>query len=189
MKEFFNKKLIVCFILIVIILAFVFIYNYMAKQEKINNKKRTDHYLNLIGFGVFFEKSNGKISSSTVSKFLNENVTKYLPAMYGKVKNLNEKKLRKYFENNRNDIKDNLGITTFEDFSSFVQKLKDKKVNLSTGEKLEIIKDSFKIDSDKAEYSYVEYEVTYLNEKKILFSVYIEKDSDDVPFFIINVIE
>lgn len=183
-KELFkNKKLIIIAIIVVLIIGICFIV------FKFNNKQNKEKVLTQSGFGTIYEKSSGKISSSEVSKFLKDNITNYLPNMYNTVKKYNNKQLEKYYDENYIGIKNNLGKNTYKEYLEFIQKLKSKNININKWNSVNIIKDSFEYNSNKENYAYLEYEVNYSDESIITFSLYIEKQENNLPVFIVDIIK
>ena len=109
--------------------------------------------------------------------------------MYNTVKKYNNKQLEKYYDENYIGIKNNLGKNTYKEYLEFIQKLKSKNININKWNSVNIIKDSFEYNSNKENYAYLEYEVNYSDESIITFSLYIEKQENNLPVFIVDIIK
>lgn len=193
-----RKKIIVILLIIcLIILMILGITYYNAKKEKEQTGKpltplvdpKEDDVLNISGFGIFFEKYSGNLKSSEIAEHLDMITTTYLPEMFNQVKEYDTQQINEYYSNNADDIKDNLGIENVENFTSFLQKLKNLNEDLNSWYRLDLIKDTFTDESDKEDYAYVEYEVSLKNDNKLKFSLYISKSVTTKPTYIIDVID
>ena len=69
--------------------------------------------------------------------------TTYLPEMFNQVKEYDTQQINEYYSNNADDIKNNLGIENVENFTSFLQKLKNLNEDLNSWYRLDLIKDTF----------------------------------------------
>ena len=189
-------KFKIILILIVICLIGIIVLGYNLREEEQKAvipvapvlDPKEDDVLNLSGFGVFFEKYSGNLTTSEVSKKLDEITTTILPQIFETVKNYNENELTTYYNENAGMIKESFGIQSKEDFSKFIEKLKLTNLDLNTWYRLDLLKDTFVDISEKNMYSYVEYEVSFKNEQKIKFSLYISRNSNHEPLYIIDVI-
>ncbi len=185
------KLIIMCVILLIIL---VFIYYKVDSAKKQTGKPLTpvvdpkdDDVLNLSGFGVFFEKYDGYFKSSEIAAKLEDITINVLPKLYNEVKEYDDENLKKYFDENTAIIEYNFGITNFEVFKNMIEKLKQRNIDLSTSYRLDLEKETFSNDSDKTGYAYVKYNVSYKNDEKINFSVYVSKDVSTEESYIINV--
>ena len=109
--------------------------------------------------------------------------------MFDFTKDFNEEEISEHYFNNVNVIRDNLGIENVEDFTAFLQKLQALDEDLSTWYRLDILEETFEDESDKENYAYVEYEVSFKNDHKIKFSLYVSKVETIEPTYIIDVID
>lgn len=184
-----KSKIILLLIIILFILLIGTIYylNKVKEKTKFDDPK-TDDVLNLSGFGVFFEKYSGDLKSSEIASDLDTLTTEYLPNMYQKLDKCNNRKIEEYYNDNKNRIKKNLGIVSLSDFSNFINKIKELKINLEDWYRLDLVKETFKDQSDKSGYAYIEYEVSFKNDDKLRFSLYISKKSNKTPKYIINIL-
>ena len=191
MEKLLNKKnkIVIILLVFLVILAIIAIIVMNYRNRYIGKKiSRTDNYLHLSGFGIFFEKAKGEISSTQVSNYLKTSITDYIPSMYDKIQKYNDDKLEEYYNSNKGEIEENLGKESYDDYLEFVKKIRNKNVDLNSWESLNIIKDSFVHDSDKKDYSYVQFDVTYLKGNKIRFSLYILKHGNNLPVYIIDIV-
>lgn len=185
------KLILICLIVLVI---FGTVYYKIDKERKQTAKGITpvidtkeDGVLNLNGVGVFFDKYDGHLTSSKVAKKLDEITTTILPEMFKETKDLDEESLKKYYEQNTSTINLKLGISTFGKFSNFIQELKETNLELDTCYRLNVLKETFKNESDIPNYAYVEYEVVFKNEQKIRFFMYVAKTVTAVPEYMIDI--
>lgn len=181
-----KKKIILSLIIIcLVMLAVIGIIYYYAinKEQQIKENK----VLSLTGFGVIFEQYEGDLTTGGFAVKLEEITTKHLPETYDEVKNYDEAKLKSYYIQNSSQIKSNFGITKFSQFSELIAKIKQTNIDIATWESLGIIKESLTNESDKSKYAYVEYEVTYENDQKIIYTAYLIKQKSNLPEYIIGV--
>lgn len=184
-----KARIILLLIIILAILLIGTIY-YLNKIRKINyDDIKNNGVLNLSGFGVFFEKYSGDFKSSEIASNLQTLTIEYIPKMYNTVKKYKEDKLEEYYNENKNRIKKDIGINDFSEFSRFINLLKESKIDLDSWYRLDLIPESFENDSDKPGYAYAEYEVSFKNDDKLKFSLYVSKRKSKTPNYIINLIE
>lgn len=179
--------LLLIIILFILLIGTIYYLNKVKEKTKFDDPK-TDGVLNLSGFGIFFEKYSGELKSSEIASDLDSLTTDYLPNIYNKVKKYKNKKLEEYYNDNKNRIKKDLGIESFSEFSEFINKFKELGIDLNTWYRLDLIEETFKDQSDKSGYSYIEYEVSFKNDDKLRFSLYISKKSNKTPKYIINIL-
>ena len=190
-----NKRifLVLFSICLVILVILVIILNNQKRQTGkpltpyIDPKE--DNVLNLSGFGVFFERYEGHLTSAKVAKKLDEITTKKLPETFDIVIKLNEEEFKNYFEKNKESIRNNFGIESVEELNTFIKKLNETGLDLKTWYRLDVLKDTFVNRSEKNNYAYVEYEVSFKNDQKIRFSLYLSKEAQLIPQYIIKVIK
>lgn len=179
-------------LLLIIILAILLIgaIYFLNKATKIDyNDPKNDGVLNLSGVGVFFDKYSGDFKASEIASKLDSLTTEYIPKLYNTVKKYKDDELEKYYNENKNRIKENIGIKDFSEFSTFINSIKESKLDLDTWYRLDLITESFKDESDKSGYAYVEYEVSFKNDEKIKFSLYVSRKESKTPNYIISVID
>ncbi len=190
MKKF--KIVIIIFIILAIctFIGLITLKRLYSEETKFSADGRTEkNQLLLNGFGVFSEKYSGKLKTSEISKYIQQNVKEDLPNLYKKIKKYNETTLKKYYEKNAEYIESNFGITSFEDFKEFSQKVQKININLKKWYKVNIDKETFVDNSDLKDYSYVEYNVVYEDNSILKFSVYITQRKENKPIIIYNILE
>ena len=186
MKKKYRFILILIIILAILLVGLIYFLN---KSTQIDyDDPKNDGVLNLSGFGVFFEKYSGEFKSSEIASNLETLTIEYIPKIYNTVKKYKEDELEEYYNENKKKKKKNIGITDFSEFSNFINSLKESKIDLDTWYRLDLIKESFKNDSDKSEYAYAEYEVSFKSDEKIKFSLYVSKRKSKTPNYIISII-
>lgn len=192
MKKF---KIVIIILTLVILTSCILIKLITLKTsysdgEKVSADGRTENnQLLLNGFGVFSEKYSGKLKTSQISEYFQKNIKEDLPNLYKEVKKYNEAKLKEYYEKNITYIKNNFGITNFEDFKKFSMKVQNINTNLEKWYKININKESFVDNSDLNGYSYVEYNVEYEDNSILNFSAYITQRKENKPIIIYNILE
>ena len=175
-----KARIILLLIIVLAILLSGLIY-YLNKVSKVDHDDiKNNGVLNLSGFGVFFEKYSGDFKSSEVASNLQTLTIEYIPKMYNTVKKYNE---------NKNRIKKNIGINDFSEFSTFIDSLRESKIDLDSWYRLDLIQESFNDESDKPGYAYAEYEVSFKNDEKLKFSLYVSKRKSKTPNYIIKLIK
>lgn len=190
-KKLILKAVIILFTICVILLVILIAVFRKKQNEPIVLKQsvntRTDRYLKLGGFGIFFEQYNGELTSSEISKKLEQITTQNLPEMYNEIKNLDEDERKNYFENNSSQIKSDFGIKEYNEFYDFIHKIEQTGIDIKQWDSLMVSKESFKNDSDVLDYAYVEYEVSYNSQQKITYSMYVSKIKTKKTNYIINI--
>lgn len=181
---------IIALLLICLVVLFGVIRNNTTKQEIFNiDDTKEDGVLNFSGVGVFFDIYTGDFKASDVAKKLEEVTTIYLPELINTVNDYNEMQLIKYFYQNQESIKKVYGITDYEIFIDFVNKINETGVDLNNWYRLDVDEETFIDNSDKKGYSYVQYSVSMKNDDMIYFSLYVSKSSKKSIPYIIDVIK
>lgn len=194
-KKTKTKILVILMIIcLIVLIAIILGLNKIKKNEPVEKGKpiidiTKDGILNLSGFGVFFDKYSGHLKSSEIANKLEEITTKSLPEMYDNIKEYDEINLEKYYSENSISIKGKYGIENFEEFLNFIVAIKETNIDLQTWDRLDILTDTYIDESNKADYAYVEYEVTYSNSKKIKFSLFISRKANVFPTYIIGLVK
>ena len=197
-----SKRFIIIIIILLIILVVMFCsYLYLSNRKNripydgpVENARvkevdtKTDNVLNLSGFGVFFDKYSGEYKSSEIAYFLEEVHTEFLPQMCEELKDCNGEEIANYYQTNRYTIKNHLGHSSESDFVEFVENLTEKNVDQTSWDNLSVLKETFVDESSKKGYAYAEYEVTYIDDSVIKFSLFIpiEKSTGNI---VINIAE
>lgn len=176
--------LCLCFILILIVNKSI---NKLENPDSIDGKTAENQLL-LSGMGIFSEKYNGELKTKDITEKLNDITKLEFPKIYNEIKEFDNTELDTYYEQHKEELQNVFGkssIEEFQEFSKNLQKITD--INLDSWYNLVINKETFKNVSDKQGYSYFEYRVNYENNKIINFSMYISREKNTVPTFIINI--
>lgn len=180
--------LIMILILIILTIILMVVKNNIDPKTKLEDLKGND-VLNLSGFGIFFEQYTGEYKSSEIASHL-ENVTvDQLPQLYKDIKYANDNKLEKYYKDNLSNIKKYYGKRNLAEFLDFAKKVKKINTNLDNWYRLDVNSDSFINESEKKDYAYVEYTVSFKNDDTLNFSVYIAKKLNKNVSFIIDILQ
>ena len=147
-----------------------------------------ERYLKLNGTGIFFEEYSGEIQSSEISHFLDTLITKNIPNIYNIIKEYNDSELLTFYDNNSKNLINMLGIDNKEDFLNFANKLQKCNIDFNSWESLQIMEETFSDESDIEGYSYVEYIVTYKNEKNVKFCLYVQKKDFSNKMYIVDIV-
>lgn len=187
-----KKKTIILLIVIILILIIIitFVYqkltaNKVNYEVSIDGKTEEDQLL-FNGIGLFSEKYTGNIERKEITDGLSNIIKKYIPRLKEDTKMKTDNGLKKYYEKNKSKIKEEFGIGNEQDFISFVKDMKKSSVNFKKWDKLTVNKDTF-VDDKNEKYSYFEMTVTYENQKKVDYSVYLAKNRTITPRFIVNI--
>ena len=187
-----KKKIIIILIIICLFILIVSGIIYSNLKKNVNQADldpKEDNVLNLSGFGIFFDKYTGDLKSSEIAKGLEKIVTDQLPNMYNEVKNYNDDKLEKYYDENKMTIKRNYGIKNLNSFKTFIYAIRNSGVNLKQWYRLDIVTDKFVDKSDYNNYAYAEFTVSYKDDKELKFSLYVSKLENVNPTYMISIIE
>lgn len=194
-----NKKIIIIIVFCVItflLITTMFLYKRIEKERTQTGKPLTplvdpkeDDVLNISGFGVFFDKYDGDLKSSTIASYLEQITTVDLPKLFNEVKNYDEGDLEIYYNSNSDFIKQMLGIEDVSTFKQFVKNIKHRNIDLNNWYRLDLLKETFVNNTDKTNYAYIEYEVSFKNNEKIKYSLYVTKKENIKPAYIINIIK
>ena len=96
---------------------------------------------------------------------------------------MNVSQIEQYFNNNKDDIAMQTGLTTVDDFENFINKIQIYKNNIEYT-KVEIEENSFVYEE---EYSHFKIKITYSDGSVLEFTVYMgNKDFMDTPLVIIK---
>ena len=105
------------------------------------------------------------------------------------MKNYDEGDLEIYYNSNSDFIKQMLGIEDVSTFKQFVKNIKHRNIDLNNWYRLDLLKETFVNNTDKTNYAYIEYEVSFKNNEKIKYSLYVTKKENIKPAYIINIIK
>ena len=188
------RILIVVFLilLVVTIISYKKIINKDKKEVvSININKnidlKTDGVLDIGGLEIFHTDFTGELELSEIAKSLIKITEKHVPKIYNMTKDYNDSELTTFYNNNSNSIKNMVGIDNVNDFIDFCKKLQNRKIDLTKSYKLDVLMDTFEDESSKEGYAYSEYEVSYMDDSIIRFSIYVAKSSTISPQYIIGI--
>lgn len=143
-------------------------------QDVEYSREITDRYLEITGLGIVYEKSNKILNTSDIMNYLENTVCNTIPNTFEETKTVD---LGNYYDKNHEKIHEKFGIEDKNQFITLINSLKEKNIDLSTWINLSVIKDSFELNSSKVDYAYFEFEVGYENGNKIVYGLYVKKDT------------
>lgn len=184
------KRVLLLIIILIVVLVLLVCFLKILSHKKVSQKDidpKNDGVLNLSGFGIFFEKYSGDFKSSEIASYLEKLTIETIPQIYKDTRRSKDNKIEEYY--NENKIKQKLGIMDASDFLKFINIIKNSKIDLDTWYRLDLVKETFENDSDKKGYAYIEYEVSFKNDDKLRFSLYVSKNKNKKPNYIINIVE
>lgn len=189
----FNLKKIIILLIIFCIVILIYLINIVKEKQKfhvteLKSYTRTDRYLKLNGFGIFFEQYNGYLKTSEISGKLEKIITEKLPILYTQVKEYDRKELENYYNNHSKELESDFGITDVSLFVEFINNVKNTNIDVTTWNELNVLKENFKDSSEKNNYSYVEFDVMYENDNIIKYSLFVKKVQNAEPVYIIDVV-
>lgn len=158
-----------------------------SKMPESIDGRTAEGQLLLSGIGTFSEKYTGYYKTKQITEKLEKITKESIPNLYKDIRNMNDQKLEKYYNENSLNIKEQFGKTNIEEFKEFSKKIQSLDVNLNNWYSLNIDKNTFVDKSDKKNYAYAEYTVSYNKDEKIIFSIYIAQTQSKIPAFIIDI--
>lgn len=170
------KKIITIFIILLIILSSLYFSNPIIlaqlKIKSMNNSKldknmKIPEYINFV---VGLE--GNEVLSESITKYYNNFAEKLIPKYYKKCSPMSSDKINKYFDQNQLLIKTELGITEKEQFSKFIDTLKNIKNDSFVLEKYYIL-DSTVVNRKNTIVAYIG--IKYENCEDIYFKTIINK--------------
>lgn len=191
-----NKKkivtgIIICFILLITLI----ILNFLIKDEEQTQiglsieGRSVEGQLLLSGISVFSEKYIGFFETSEITQRMQEFVKKDIPELYENIKDYDEQGLKKYYNENNLEIENKFGLLNEDEFMSFANMIKETEIDFSIWYKLKIDKESFIVQSENANYAYVEFEVIFEDEQKMRYFAYIANGSITTPQYIFGILK
>ena len=156
MKLTKKKVLIILIILIILFVAILLVKNYLednANQtanltdEQLMVQQVEDYTSDKViprQFQTLYSNYDGENSKNDLYRSLNNLVYDYLPNLFKQINGINDAQILKLFEENKNDIKENLGIRNVEDFTNIVKYLQTIKFNNNQFEVSEIDTESYR---------------------------------------------
>lgn len=185
--------LILCLCIIIGIFAYINRNAEMLKRAKsmtdlgINGRTADDQLL-LSGIGTFSDKYTGKLTTTEIREKIEKLTKESIPNLYNEIVDLDASGLKKYYENNYENIKEKFGQTDFEAFNKFAEKLQNISVDINSWYSVVIKTDTFVSEVDENHsYAYVEYKVIFENKDELSFSMYIANEINLIPTFIIDI--
>lgn len=191
-----NKKkivtgIIICFILLITLI----ILNFLMKDEEQTQiglsieGRSVEGQLLLSGISVFSEKYIGFFETSEITQRMQEFVKKDIPELYENIKDYDEQGLKKYYNENNLEIENKFGLLNEDEFMSFANMIKETEIDFSIWYKLKVDKESFIVQSENANYAYVEFEVIFEDEQKMRYFAYIANGSITTPQYIFGILK
>ena len=189
-----KEKQAIVIILIAFILVLLIICGGTIKKKQYGKMPETidgkteEGQLLYNGVGVFVEKYTGYIISSrkfTILTFKTM-ITEEWPEMIAELKNADDKKINEYYEKNKKELEENYGFKDVDSFINMINTLRDRDIDLSKYDKLDVNKETFGDTSDKPNYAVVQCKVMYPEDNSIKFKAYISKKKSIKPSFIIS---
>lgn len=183
-----NKKKIIIGILICIVLLITLSLLIKLIKGNPTGGNTLEGQLLFSGMGVISETYKGEFETKEITQKLQEVVTKEIPELYKNIKKIkDENRLKQYYNDEKNELKDIFGIQSEEEFITFSNKISQTKIDLDSWQKVKINRESFKAKSDKTGYAYLEFDVLFKNEEKISFSLYLANRKLTLPQFVFNI--
>lgn len=179
------RKILLTLAILLIVLLFVFTIINTINRNKL--KYKSVHELdNILGYtNSLIDIYKGNIPAYKITNKIQIAFETYLPSISDNIIGKQENDLEKYFQEDSERIKMNLGITKKEDFIQFAKSIQDLGCNLNEFTKLTYIEDSYqKIDNKEI----ILINVAYKNEKELKCKVQIvQKESNiNLKFEAIN---
>lgn len=184
-KRTFTIAIAICLVLLSIF-AFILIDHNRKPSDVVIDGSEMEGVLSFSGVSVLSENYDGDIETKEMTQKLQELVKKDIPELYKNIKKMDEKGLKKYYNDEKVGIKEKFGIQTEEEFISFSNKISQTEINLNTWHKVKIDPKSFIEKSDKTNYVYVEFDVIFKNEEKMRFSMYVANRKLMSPQYIVS---
>ena len=190
-----NKKRVIILILIIINLTILIILMSLRgtnKSENITNETEKFDYKDIDfdkevkneyisegkilpdGFTFLTRFYEGNVSDEYVYKKIYSMVYEIIPEMYDETHDLDQNELSKYFNTNKNNIIDKIGITEESDFIEFVRKLKED-CNLNNYESIFNF-ENYIVEGD---YGKIKLDIVYKN-TILSYDMYIASDKDSI---------
>lgn len=150
-----------------------------AKYEKANKTITLENQTEILS------NYTGKLATGLVNNKLSDLINGGFEKFYTDTEGMNKTTLTQYFETNKDTIAMQTGLTTVDDFSTFIQKIQIYKNKDIECEKVAVVEGSFaEADND---YSSFKVKLSYNNEKEIDFTVYLSNsDYRDTPIVILK---
>ena len=182
-KKTFIIAIVICLVALGILVYIVVDHNRKPSDVVIDGSE-LEGVLSFSGLSVFSENYIGDFESKEITAKLQELIKEDIPKLYENTRKLDDKEVKKYYNDNQTSIKNKFGIQTEEEFINFSNKISQTKIKLNSWDKVKVNQDSFISQSDKTNYAYMEFDVIYENEEKMSFSVYIANRKLMSPQFI-----
>lgn len=161
-----RKVIYVVILILLIILVCVFEIFFKGKSKRTRNVREEREYIysEEMDEGTFSPKLihvpisvyNGEVSPKAFSKSCYLFITRYIPDFYKEC--TNQEKTEKYYNNNKDELKNILGIKTLEEFDSIIKEIRSLNGNLKY-ESSRFVMDEVYVDNDGIEANlYIKYE-------------------------------
>ena len=155
----------------------------IAEEEKEQQELQDLYQVKIENETELLSNYTGELLTSTATNKIRELVKSGFEKFYTDTKGMNVLQIEQYFNNNKDDIAMQTGLTTVDDFENFINKIQIYKNNIEYT-KVEIEENSFVYEE---EYSHFKIKITYDNGSILEFTVYMgNKDFMDTPLVIIR---
>lgn len=155
----------------------------IAEEEKEQQELQDLYQVQIENEIELLSNYTGELFTTTATDKIRELVKSGFEKFYTDTKGMNVSQIEQYFNNNKDDIAMQTGLTTVDDFENFINKIQIYKNNIEYT-KVEIEENSFVYEE---EYSHFKIKITYNDGSILEFTVYMgNKDFMDTPLVIIR---
>ena len=155
----------------------------IAEEEKEQQELQDLYQVQIENETELLSNYTGELLTTTATDKIRELVKSGFEKFYTDTKGMNVSQIEQYFNNNKDDIAMQTGLTTVDDFENFINKIQIYKNNIEYT-KVEIEENSFVYEE---EYSHFKIKITYNDGSILEFTVYMgNKDFMDTPLVIIR---
>ena len=151
------KKILITLVIVVVIIVIVVLVRNAVNKKVVNETEQTDKQLLQEsmesysedkvfprGMAELMTKYDGQNNKNDLYKSLNNLVNKYLPTLFEDINGLDDSQLTNLFNNKKDEIEENLGITQEDDFKKLATYLQNNNYGVNKFEYCEIDSDSYR---------------------------------------------
>ncbi len=151
------KKILITLVIVVVIIVIVVLVRNAVNKKVVNETEQTDKQLLQEsmesysedkvfprGMAELMTKYDGQNNKNDLYKSLNNLVNKYLPTLFEDINGLDDSQLTNLFNNKKDEIEENLGITQEDDFKKLATYLQNNNYGGNKFEYCEIDSDSYR---------------------------------------------
>lgn len=151
------KKILITIVIVVVIIVIVVLVRNAVNKKVVNETEQTDKQLLQEsvesysedkvfprGMAELITKYDGQNNKNDLYKSLNNLVNKYLPTLFEDINGLDDSQLTNLFNNKKDEIEENLGITQEDDFKKLAIYLQNNNYSDNKFEYCEIDSDSYR---------------------------------------------